>query len=288
MALLTVVAAIALALSACDAAGITDGASGVDPADERLPVSSEPLSEDLPTTPVYTCHGVETTADELAGAASLDDAHDHPGAAELVRHTEAIAPPSDWSVVERGEDRLAVLHELAEPDVTVGTVRTHYRLVVELIDPGAPPDIEDPLDGMPEGDGAREDDPREWQVTAEGPCPLQQELDGIGSAALHLDPDALPDPESSTLALLVVEHACASGEPATSRVRVVDVGGDDDTLRLTIGVEPREGGQTCPSNPATPVTLEFDEPVGDRSIVDQTRLPPREVEPWDGDVPRAD
>lgn len=81
---------------------------------------------------------------------------------------------------------------------------------------------------------------------------------------------------ASQLRLLVVEQACASGEDATDRV-LVEVDADDDEIRLLVGVAPRDGDQSCPSNPATPFTVDLNEPVGNRQVIDVGRYPPREV-----------
>jgi len=48
-------------------------------------------------------------------------------------------------------------------------------------------------------------------------------------------------------------------------------------VELVIGVEAPPGGQTCPSNPPTPFTIELDEPLGDRTLTDVAVYPEREL-----------
>lgn len=82
-----------------------------------------------------------------------------------------------------------------------------------------------------------------------------------------------PDAQDRTLDLMVHETACASGQPATGRIRpVVDYNAED--IIVTITVQNAEEFQTCPGNPDTPFTLRLSEPVGDRVIKDGRDSPP--------------
>lgn len=74
------------------------------------------------------------------------------------------------------------------------------------------------------------------------------------------------------LDLMVMEDVCASGQPATGRIRPV-VEYEADRITVTISVE-NEGDQACPMNPETPFTLMLDEPVGNRAIYDGRTSPP--------------
>lgn len=89
-----------------------------------------------------------------------------------------------------------------------------------------------------------------------------------------LDPDfATPNAASTELHVLVVESACASGEPPLGRVLppIVDYAANE--LHLTIGVRHRGGFANCPSNPSLAVTVVLPEPIGDRELTGDT--PPR-------------
>ncbi len=43
---------------------------------------------------------------------------------------------------------------------------------------------------------------------------------------------------------------------------------------ITIEVIPRAGPNACPGNPDTPYTVELDEPLGDRQLLDGRTDPP--------------
>jgi hypothetical protein len=98
-----------------------------------------------------------------------------------------------------------------------------------------------------------------------------------GDAIVALDPDNPPDPGSSEVHLLVTEVACAGGRPADGRVTLERLVEHEDRVELVIGVEAPEGDQTCPSNPPTPFTVELDEPLGDRILLDVAEDPEQEL-----------
>jgi hypothetical protein len=77
--------------------------------------------------------------------------------------------------------------------------------------------------------------------------------------------------------LLVTERACASGEPATGRVRGSVLEVTATTIRITVGVVPADGGQDCQGNPPTPYVLDLPEPLGERVLVDAGVDPEREI-----------
>jgi hypothetical protein len=168
--------------------------------------------------------------------------------------------PAEWTVVEDGVERVALLRELDDPeDLGAGDVRTHEMLVIEWTD--APN-----LDPSPT-----------WFLTAAQTCALRADLDGLGTATLTLDPEHPPVPDAREVHLLVTETACNSGEDAEGRVRLSALAVRDDAVEMTLGVEPRTDGANCPSNPPTPFVVELDEPLGDRVVVDASVHPAREV-----------
>lgn len=112
----------------------------------------------------------------------------------------------------------------------------------------------------------------------QGDCARRYDLGDLGDATVALDPDNLPDPESSQVHLLVTEAACAGGRPADGRVTLEHLVEHEDRVELVVGVEAPPGdGQTCQSNPPTPFTVELDEPLGTRSLVDVAVYPGREL-----------
>lgn len=168
--------------------------------------------------------------------------------------------PAEWTVVEDGAERVALLRELDGPeDLGAGDVRTHEMLVIEWTD--APN-----LDPSPT-----------WVLTAAQTCALRADLGELGTATLTLDPEHPPVPDARELHLLVTEMACNNGEDAEGRVRLSALAVRDDAVAVTVGVEPRTGDANCPSNPPTPFVVELDEPLGDRVVLDASVHPAREV-----------
>jgi hypothetical protein len=170
-------------------------------------------------------------------------------------------PSQDWRVVNESSARVDLIRELDEPlDAGEGDVRTHEVVSAEVIN-GAP--------NVPDGT---------WMLTLAGPCAQRTAgSDAIGEANLTLAEQ--PDPATTSLPLLVHERACASGQSADGRVRLLTLEETDSEIRLRIGVQPLPGDQNCPGNPPTPFTVDLQQPVANRSILDVSVVPPRELIP---------
>lgn len=88
-----------------------------------------------------------------------------------------------------------------------------------------------------------------------------------------------PDPDSTTLHLLVSQNGCAGGWSGAERMLKPEVIESATEIRLAMGVIPSDdGGTTCPSNAVDPITIELAAPIGQRKIVDGLSLPPRPLE----------
>jgi hypothetical protein len=87
-------------------------------------------------------------------------------------------------------------------------------------------------------------------------------------------PDADLTPGSTSIEVLVNEVSCASGESAAGRIAEPEITTTDAEVIVTLAVIPRSGAQDCQGNPATPFTLELDEPLGDRALLDGSHAPP--------------
>jgi hypothetical protein len=103
-----------------------------------------------------------------------------------------------------------------------------------------------------------------------GPCPLQIRLpEGLGPVTWRLDPAAGPlTPEMTSIAVLVTEMDCASGQPMGDRLIGPELLMTDEEVLIVFGVEPLSGGQSCQDNPEQPVTVELPGPLGDRMVRD--------------------
>ena len=168
--------------------------------------------------------------------------------------------PAAWIIASATAQEVVLLRELDRPDDHgAGDVRTHERLVIAVVDA---PNIENSP---------------AWVLTALGTCALAVDVPGAGTASVTLDPDHLPEPASTQVHLLVTEKSCNSGQDAAGRVDVASLRETDTVIEMVLVIQPREGMQTCPSNPPTPYVLTLTEPVGDRTLYDASTVPPRPV-----------
>jgi hypothetical protein len=108
-----------------------------------------------------------------------------------------------------------------------------------------------------------------------GDCQLRPLIThGLGSSEWRVDAWSPPTPQSTSFPVEVMEHECASGQPADGRIAEPIVEYGEDAITVTIPVHEVEGGATCPGNPWTPFLLELDEPIGDRQLLDGGPWPP--------------
>ena len=118
-----------------------------------------------------------------------------------------------------------------------------------------------------------------WALAGWGQCSLTVAAEGYSTANWILDPDVAPAPGASSVSVWVMERECAGGEPPVGRDIVPVVFADEGTVRMIVLIEQLEGDATCPSNPWYPVELDLGEPIGDRTLVDASVMPPLE-RPW--------
>lgn len=116
----------------------------------------------------------------------------------------------------------------------------------------------------------------EWRPEGWGQCRIEVTAEGYGNAHWIFDREAAPDPDSTTLAIEIMEQTCANGEAPVGREILPVVTEAGDAVSITIFVEPIAGGATCPTNPWHPVFVELDAPLGDRVLFDSAAIPPLE------------
>jgi hypothetical protein len=118
------------------------------------------------------------------------------------------------------------------------------------------------------------------QTQTPTPTPEFGSGDELHDATFSLDPENPPSAEDTVLHLLVMEQACHGGEDAEGRVEVVTMNQTDTSIELDIGVRPDTSSDawTCQTNPATPFTVELDQPLGERDILDIGVSPVQPVE----------
>lgn len=105
------------------------------------------------------------------------------------------------------------------------------------------------------------------------PIPGEDDAEVAGWAPV--DPGALT-PGTTSIPIEVMERGCAGGRPAEGRVATPEVDYREDAVVVTMRVIPVVGAATCPGNPPTPYTLELEEPLGDRVLLDGATDPPSE------------
>ncbi|MGO2937274.1 MAG: hypothetical protein ACTICQ_06830 [Glutamicibacter arilaitensis] len=94
--------------------------------------------------------------------------------------------------------------------------------------------------------------------------------DEVNAQWTLIDPAGVNE-SSTSLQLGVMAIACTSG--TTGEIAATDVELSNDQIVIGIAVEPAEGDtHTCPGNETVPYTLELDEPVGDRTLIDASCL----------------
>jgi hypothetical protein len=205
----------------------------------------------------YLCQGTRVPGDVLTDGATADQLGDEASAA-LDGASVPEIEPEQWRVLTESATQVYLIRELTEPRDNDGERRTHELMGIERTD-------------------QTEEGGEGWQLWQHGDCALRYDLGGLGDAIVALDPDNPPDPASSQVHLLVTEAACASGKPADGRVTLERRAQLEDRVELVIGVEIQPGAHDCPSNPPTPFTVELDEPLGDRTLLDVAVYPEREL-----------
>lgn len=217
------------------------------------------------------CQGVEVPARALQEPRSATELPEDVVAAFEHPSSPIGGPLSDWLIVVENSDHVVVMRKLDPPtDHGAGDIR-EYEIVSISASPGAMP-LTSP-----------------WGVDVSSDCTpmIDFESRSLTEAHLTLDPEVLPESGDERIALLVTESACNSGGRATDRVELVELVETESTVEVVIGVRPHEDGmaRTCISNPPTPFTVDLEEPLGDRLIMNAAVLPQREITVSEGPRP---
>lgn len=247
---------LVLALSACAGDGST-GSGGQGGAGS------------LPGEDAYDCMGFAVPVSVLTDPVPATDLG--PDGRAALDGME-VPPPSElgdlagWSVVTESADQLVLVRALDEPqDLGGGDIRTHELLAVGVVDASNVP-------------------PPGWALKAWTSCSFA--VPGAGSATVTLDPAGPAGPTSNQVALLVTETRCNSGQDAEGRVEVLELRETADTVEVVLTVRPRDDeAADCQSNPPTPFLLDLEAPLGERTLLDASVVPPRPILPPTTSVP---
>ncbi len=117
-----------------------------------------------------------------------------------------------------------------------------------------------------------------WSVAGWAQCRLQPDVEpGLGLASFRVDPGLELTAALSEIPVLVTERACNSGQNARGRIVEPEIVLSESAVSVVFAVRPRPGGQDCPSNPETPHLLSLPEPLGERTLLDESEIPPRDA-----------
>lgn len=85
------------------------------------------------------------------------------------------------------------------------------------------------------------------------------------------------DPSTTSLEMLVNEVECSSARDPRPYLGEPNVVETDDRVLVTIDSESVVGGADCQGNPPVPLTIELDEPIGERELLDAGTWPPTPI-----------
>ncbi len=112
-----------------------------------------------------------------------------------------------------------------------------------------------------------------WQAASWGECRIEMGRDGFGTASITINPENPPTPDTTSLSLLAIEGACASGQAPVSREIIPVVVESEMAVDITTLVASPPGSQTCQLGPRFPITVQLSTELGDRVIRDAASYP---------------
>lgn len=215
-----------------------------DPVSDSGPDRSEAQGPSAGADTLYTCGGDGSFEGErLEGQGKIEDEDSPLGEAlrELMSGIDGVSAEDGWRIVWEKGDRVLVV---------------------------APnPTGEHPYQSAVFERAGSSWDPQGW-----GDC-SPTVIVGDRSPVLWKLEDQ-PSEEATELAVVLEERACSGGRGLNADNIEIDIDYTEDSIAILVSADPLEDGfYTCPLNPSS-FTIELDEPVGDRSLVDTAVYPP--------------
>ena len=123
--------------------------------------------------------------------------------------------------------------------------------------------------------GVHRDEDGEWGFAGSGDCRLRSiPKGGWRSAEWSLTED--PEPQDRALEVLATEIECSSGRKLAPDEFRSEVRYEQTRISIAVYAAPFEAkSANCIGNPSTNISIELDEPVGEREIYDVSVYPPR-------------
>jgi hypothetical protein len=116
-----------------------------------------------------------------------------------------------------------------------------------------------------------------WRPSGWGDCNLAPVLvEGASWAEIAAAPGGAV-PGSSSIEVLVSERECTSARDPGPYLHEPVVIEHDNAVTVYWTSDTPTGNQDCPGNPRVQRTVELDRPLGDRTILDGSRWPPRPI-----------
>lgn len=115
-------------------------------------------------------------------------------------------------------------------------------------------------------------------VTGSAPAPNDVVEARVGPAAWWLDPTAeAPATDSTAIAAMVLEEACASGKSGADRLDPPTIDLSETGVTVTLWIRRQPGPQDCQGNEPFGYTIQLPEPLDTRTLFDGSETPPREA-----------
>lgn len=114
----------------------------------------------------------------------------------------------------------------------------------------------------------------EWDFLGFGDCQLERQY-AEGHARVDVATAERSGPHR--LRLGIVEQDCTSGRDPLPYLHEPAVVESEEAVTVYFSSEPVRGGASCQGNPEASYTLELDEPLGDRVLLDGSTYPLRQV-----------
>lgn len=241
----------------------TEVGPGPDPTDTSAPDgTTEPAPVALGP---YMCGNHEISPAVLESGRPASDLSPASLAALESMDLSAVPELASWTVLEETNTRIALIRPT--PGEAGTGILPYETYGIELVPPGggAVPfnDTNHPI----------------WSMSEWSSCTVQAHLDGLRNVHLQLDPMNPPSPDAISVVVLVTEAGCTGGLDPSDRVRVLEIRYTETSVEIVVGTVPPPGDVfTCIGNTPVPVTIELDEPIGDRYLVDATVYPAQAIQ----------
>ena len=113
-----------------------------------------------------------------------------------------------------------------------------------------------------------------WRFVRSGQCDLHPVFRGVDAAGWELAAGEAPTIDTQTIDVLVAERTCASGRSPAGRIVPAAIVYLDAHIVITFATRPLPGAQTCDPGPPAEVSLQLEERLGDRDLLDGSVIPP--------------